>query len=77
MTTDTTVVWRRNPCGAVDSLAIHHGSTLLLDTAARRDPDAALEDILWIARTYYRCDPMDDTLPPDHAIIAMYEEHLA
>jgi hypothetical protein len=75
--TTTTVVWRRNTCGTVESLAIHHGNTLLLDTAACSDPDAALEDILWLTRTYYKCDPMDDTLPPDHAVVAMYEEHIA
>jgi hypothetical protein len=49
----------------------------LLDTSACCNPDAALEDILWNARAYYKCDPMDDTLPPDHAVIAMYEEHIA
>ena len=83
MTTTPTVVWRRNTCGAVESLEIWQGqpdaddSTQLLDAAACSDPDAALEDILWNARAYYKCDPMDDTLPPDHAIVAMYEDHLA
>ena len=81
--TTATVIWRRNPCGAVESLEIWQGqpdaddSTQLLDTSACCNPDAALEDILWNARAYYKCDPMDDTLPPDHAIIAMYEEHIA
>jgi hypothetical protein len=77
MTTTLSVIWRRNACGAVESLEIHRDDTLLLDTAACSDPDAALEDILWNARAYYKCDPMDDTLPPDHAILAMYEEHIA
>jgi hypothetical protein len=75
--TTTTVVWRRNASGAVESLEIHQGDTLLLDTSACCDPDAALEDILWNTRAYYKCDPMDDTLPPDHAVVAMYEDHLA
>jgi len=76
MTADT-VIWRRNASGAVESLEIHRGDTLLLDTSACSDPDAALEDILWTARAYYRADPREDTLPPDHAVIAMYEEHIA
>jgi hypothetical protein len=84
-TTDTalTVIWRRNACGAAESLEIWRGRPdtdngyQLLDTAACSDPDAALEDILWNARQYYRCDPMDDTLPPDHAVLAMYEDHIA
>ena len=75
--TTTTVIWRRNASGAVESLEIHRGDTLLLDTAACSDPDAALDDVLWNARAYYKCDPMDDTLPPDHAVIAMYEDHIA
>jgi hypothetical protein len=84
MTTDTTtVIWRRNASGAVESLEIWQGqpdaddSTQLLDTAACSDPDAALEDILWNTRAYYKCDPSDDKLPPDHAVLAMYEEHIA
>ena len=86
MTDDTTplrVIYRRDPCGAVASLEIWRGapdddaSTLLLDTAACELPDAALQDILWTARDYYRADPHSDHLPPDHAVIAMYEEHIA
>lgn len=75
--TDPIVIWRRNACGAVESLEIHRGDTLLLDTAACSDPDAALEDILWNARAYYRADPHDTHLPPDYAIVAAWEEYLA
>jgi hypothetical protein len=77
MTTTLSVIWRRDARGIVQSFEIHRGGELLLDTAACSDPDAALEDILWNARAYYKCDPMDDKLPPDHAIITMYEEHIA
>jgi hypothetical protein len=77
MTTTPTVVWRRNASGAVESLEIHQGDTLLLDTAASDNPDDTLDDLLRVARDYYRCEPDDDTLPPDHAVIAMYEEHIA
>jgi hypothetical protein len=78
MTTDTTiVVWRRDPRGIVQSFEIHQGGQLLLDTAASDNPDDTLDDLLRLARDYYRCDPMNDILPPDHAIITMYEEHLA
>jgi hypothetical protein len=79
MTTDTalTVIWRRDARGAVESLEIHQGDTLLLDSAAGDNPDDTLDSLLRLARDYYRCDTGDDTLPPDHAIIAMYEEHLA
>ena len=86
--TDTTtaplrVIYRRDPCGTVASLEIWDGapdddaSTLLLDTAACSDPDAALQDILWTARDYYRADPHHDTLPPDEAVIAAYWDHIA
>lgn len=86
MTDDTTaprVIWRRNACGAVASLEIWRGapdddaSTLLLDTAACELPDAALQDILWTARDYYRADPHSDHLPPDHAVIDAYMDHIA
>ena len=78
MTTDTTtVIWRRNASGAVESLEIHQGDTLLLDTSACSDPDAVLDHLLRLARRYYCADPYFDTLPPDHAVIAMYEEHIA
>ena len=78
MTTDTTVIWRRDARGAVESLEIHQGDTLLLDTAASDNPDGTLDYVLRLARGYYyRCDPMDDILPPDHAVIVAYEEHLA
>jgi hypothetical protein len=76
-TTPLRVIYRHDPCGTVASLEIHAGDTLLLDTAARRDPDAALQDLLWTARDYYRADPSDDTLPPDEAVIAAYWDHLA
>jgi hypothetical protein len=75
--TTITVIWRRDPRGIVESFEIHQGGQLLLDTAASDSPDDTLDDLLRLARDYYRCDPMDDTLPPDHAIITMYEEHLA
>lgn len=77
------VIYRRDPCGAVASLEIWRGApdddagTLLLDTAACELPDAALQDILWTARDYYRADPHSDALPPDHAVIAMYLDHIA
>jgi hypothetical protein len=77
MTTDTTVIWRRDARGAVESLEIHRGDELLLDSAAGDNPDDTLDSLLRLARDYYRCDPMDDTLPPDHAVIVAYEEHIA
>lgn len=77
MTTTLTVIWRRNASGAVESLEIYRGDTLLLDTAASDYPDDTLDDLLRVARDYYRCDTGDDTLPPDHAVIAMYEDQLA
>jgi hypothetical protein len=78
MTTDTTVIWCRNARGIVESLEIRQGDTLLLDTAASDNPDGTLDYVLRLARGYYyRCDPMDDILPPDHAVIVAYEEHLA
>jgi hypothetical protein len=77
MTTTPTVVWRRNASGAVESLEIHQGDTLLLNSAAGDNPDDTLDSLLRLARDYYRCDTGDDTLPPDHAIIAMYEVEIA
>jgi len=74
--TTTTVIWRRDARGIVESLEIHRGDTLLLDTAASADPDDTLDYLLRLARDYYRNDPDDDTLPPDYAILAMYEDHL-
>jgi hypothetical protein len=71
------VIWRRNACGAVDSLEIHSGEVLLLDTAADEDPEAALSFLLHLARDYYRADPHAGHLPPDHAIIAAWEDHLS
>ncbi len=77
MTTTLSVIWRRDPRGIVQSFEIHRGGELLLDTAASDNPDDTLDDLLRLARDYYRCDPMNDILPPDHAIVTMYEEHLA
>jgi hypothetical protein len=80
MTDDTTplrVIYRRAPCGAVASVEIHAGDSLLLDTAADEDPDAALSYLLHLARDYYRADPHSDALPPDDAIVAAYWDHLA
>lgn len=79
--TDTTtalrVIWRRDPCGAVESVEIHAGDSLFLDTAASDDPMAALNHLLVVARDYYRADPHSDHLPPDDAIVAAYWDHLA
>ena len=69
------VIWRRNPCGAVDSLEIHQGSTLLHDTAEEPDPSEALEWLLKAAQDHYEADPFTDHLPPDDAVITAYEEH--
>ena len=78
MTSDNlAVIWRRDARGIVQSFEIHRGDELLLDTAASDNPDDTLDDLLRLARDYYRCDTGDDKLPPDHAIITMYEEHLA
>ena len=78
MTTDNlAVIWRRDARGIVQSFEIHRGDTLLLDTATSDNPDDTLDDLLRLARDYYRCDTGDDKLPPDHAIITMYEEHIA
>jgi hypothetical protein len=73
----TTVIWRRNASGAVESLEIWQGYTLLLDTAASDNPADTLDHLLRLARRYYCADPYFDTLPPDHAVVAMYEEHIA
>jgi hypothetical protein len=75
--TTTTIVWRRDARGILESLEIHRGDELLLDSAAGDNPDDTLDDLLRLARDYYRCDTGDDTLPPDHAVIAAYEEHIA
>jgi len=78
MTTDNlAVIWRRDARGIVQSFEIRRGDELLLDTAASDNPDDTLDDLLRLARDYYRCDTGDDKLPPDHAVIAMYEEHIA
>ncbi len=74
--TTTTVVWRRDARGILESLEIHRGDELLLDTAASDNPDDTLDSLLRLARNYYRRDPYNDMLPPDHAVIAAYEEHL-
>ncbi len=76
------VIWQRNPhVGIVEDVQIWAGDpetgTLLLDTAAADDPGAALDHLMRIASDYYRADPHSDHLPPDHAVIAMYEEHIA
>lgn len=71
------VVWRRNPCGAVKSLEVRHGGTVLHDTAQEDRPGHAIESLLRAARDYYRADPYSDHLPPDSAVIAAYEEHVA
>jgi len=76
------VIWQRNPhVGIVEDVQIWAGDpetgTLLFDTAASDDPDAALDHLIRIASDYYRADPHHDTLPPDHAIIAAYWDHLA
>jgi hypothetical protein len=73
----TTVVWRRNASGAVESLEIRQGDTLLLDTAVSDNPDDTLGHLLRLASRYYCADPYFDTLPPDHAVIAMYENEIA
>lgn len=80
---DLRVIYRRDACGAVESLEIWRGepnndaSEMLLDTSACEMPDAALQDVLWGARDYYKADPSDDTLPPDHAVIEMYMDNIA
>jgi hypothetical protein len=73
----TTVIWRRNASGAVESLEIWQGDTLLLDTAASDNPDDTLDHLLRLARRYYCADPYFDTLPPDHAVVTMYENEIA
>jgi len=75
----TTVIWRRNACGIVESLEIRRGDELLLDTAAENPFDASerpsdtFDNLLWAARQFYKNDSDDDTLPPDHAVIAAWE----
>lgn len=76
MTTTLSVIWRRDARGIVESLEIRRGDELLLDTAASDNPDDMLDYLLRLARDYYRNDPADDTLPPDYAIIAMYEDQI-
>jgi hypothetical protein len=83
-TDNLTVVWRRDPrIGIVEDVQIWGGTpdtgTLLFDTSACADPDDALDHLLRIASDYYKHDPRDDgdALPPDHAIIAAYWDHLA
>lgn len=82
MTNDTAplrVIWHRNPhIGIVEDVQIWAGDALLLDTAASDDMGEALDHLIRIASDYYRADPHDDdALPPDHAIIAAYWDHLA
>jgi hypothetical protein len=87
MTTDLTggfaVVWNRNPhIGIVEDVQIWAGApatgTLLFDTSACAEPDDTLDFLLRIASDYYKHDPNDDdALPPDHAILAAYWDHLA
>lgn len=86
MTDDTAplrVIWQRNPhVGIVENVQIWAGDpdtgTLFLDTNDDgNEPAAALAHLLHLARGYYRADPHDDALPPDHAVIAAYEYHLA
>ena len=78
MTTDNlAVLWRRDARGIVQSFEIHRGDTLLLDTAASDNPADTLEFLLRSARRYYFADPYSDTLPPDHAVVAMYESEIA
>jgi len=80
---DLTVVWRRDPrIGIVEDVQIWGGTpdtgTLLFDTSACADPDDALDHLMRIASHYYKSDPNDtDALPPDHAVIAAYWDHLA
>lgn len=70
---DLAVIWRRNACGAVESLAITQGDALLLDTS----DDGTLSYLLRAAREYYKNDPHAGHLPPDYAIVAAWEEYLA
>lgn len=77
MTTTPTVIWRRNACGAAESLEIYQGDTLLFDTAASDGPADTLAYVLELSRRYYCADPYSDKLPPDHAVLAMYEDQLA
>lgn len=76
-TDNLSVIWRRDARGIVESLEIHRGDTLLLDTAASDYPDDTLDDLLRVARQFYKSDPDDDTLPPDHAVIAAWECYFA
>lgn len=80
---DYAVIYRRDCADRVDSLEIWLGvpngdaSEMLLDTSACEMPDAAMQDILWGARDYYRADPADDTLPPDYAVVQYYLDNIA
>ena len=70
------VIYRRDPCGAVASLEIWRGdSEKLHDTAATDDPDEALDHMLNLASDYYRADPHNDALPPDHAVVAAWADY--
>lgn len=60
----------------LDGLQIWQGGALCLDTTASEAPDVALRDLLMSARDYYRADPYSDALPPDYAIIDLYEGEL-
>lgn len=77
---DMRVIYRRDACGAVESVEIWRGAPgegeLLLDTAVGDNPAAQLEGVLRTAREYYRADPYSDALPPDHAVIEAYLEHM-
>lgn len=75
--TDPVVIWRRESCGAVASVEIWLGDSLAYSTAHDPEPDDALASLLHNAREHYRADPHADHLPPDHAIVAAWEEYLA
>lgn len=60
----------------LEGLQIWQGDSLCLDTTASEAPDEALQDLLLSARDYYRADPYNDALPPDYAIIDLYEGKL-
>jgi hypothetical protein len=69
--------WRRDKCARVVSVELWEGDTLLLDTAASEDPEAALDHLLRLARDYYRAPAWDDTLPPDFALASAYADHIS